>query len=113
LDGLDRLIERLPAERPYARSVYFGYHLLFREPRFRERAEAALHAAGIETRPFFSLIPAQAPYRDMGYSAGDTPVAADLLSRGLYVSNSPDLTVDDRELIAGTLRQLARAEGLG
>ena len=49
----------------------------------------------------------------MGYSAGDTPVAADLLSRGLYLSNSPDLTVDDRELIAGALRQLARAEGLG
>ena len=48
----------------------------------------------------------------MGYSAGDTPVAADLLSRGLYVSNSPDLTVGDRGLIADTLRQLARAEGL-
>jgi perosamine synthetase len=112
LDGLDRLIERLPSERPYARSVYFGYHLLFREPRFRERAEAALHVAGIETRPFFSLIPAQAPYRDMGYSAGDTPVAADLLSRGLYVSNSPDLTVEERGLIADTLRQLARVEGL-
>ncbi len=112
LGGLDRMIERLPAERPYARSVYFGYHLLFREPQLRERAEAALHAAGIETRPFFSLIPAQAPYRDLGYSPADTPVAADLLSRGLYVSNSPDLTADERELIAGTLRQLARAEGL-
>lgn len=112
LEGLDRLIERLPVERPYARSVYFGYHVLFREPRLRQRAEAALHAAGIETRPFFSLIPAQAPYRDMGYSAGDTPVAADLLARGLYVSNSPDLTAEERELIAGTLRQLARVEGL-
>ena len=112
LGGLDRMIERLPTERPYARSVYFGYHLLFREPQLRERAEAALHAAGIETRPFFSLIPAQAPYRDLGYSPADTPVAADLLSRGLYVSNSPDLTAGERELIAGTLRQLARAEGL-
>jgi len=112
LGGLDRMIERLPAERPYARSVYFGYHLLFREPQLRGRAEAALHAAGIETRPFFSLIPAQAPYRDLGYSPADTPVAADLLSRGLYVSNSPDLTAGERELIAGTLRQLARAEGL-
>jgi perosamine synthetase len=112
LTGLDRLIERLPSERPYARSVYFGYHLLFREPGLRERAEAALHTAGIETRPFFSLIPAQAPYRDMGYSAGDTPVAADLLSRGLYVSNSPDLTDDERGLIVDTLREVARAEGL-
>ena len=112
LTGLERMIERLPSERPYARSVYFGYHVLFREPRIRDRAEAALHAAGIETRPFFSLIPAQAPYRDMGYSAGDTPVAADLLARGLYVSNSPDLTPDDRGLIADTLRALARSEGL-
>jgi hypothetical protein len=48
----------------------------------------------------------------LGYSPADTPVAADLLSRGLYVSNSPDLTAGERELIAGTLRQLARAEGL-
>jgi len=112
LSGLDRMIERLPSERPYARSVYFGYHVLFREPRVRDRAEAALHAAGVETRPFFSLIPAQAPYRDMGYSAGDTPVAADLLARGLYVSNSPDLSPDDRGLIADTLRTVARSEGL-
>lgn len=112
LTGLDRMIERLPGERPYARSVYFGYHLLFREPRLRERAETAFHTAGIETRPFFSLIPAQAPYRDMGYSPADTPVAADLITRGLYVSNSPDLSAVERELIAATLRDVARAERL-
>lgn len=112
LAGLDRMIERLPAERPYARSVYFGYHLLFRAPELRERAEAALHTAGIETRPFFSLIPDQPPYREMGYGAAETPIAADLLSRGLYVSNSPDLTAEERELIAGTLRHLAGALGL-
>jgi perosamine synthetase len=112
LGGLERMIARLPRERPYARSVHFGYELLFRSPRLCERAEAALHAAGIETRPFFSLIPSQAPYRDMGYRADDTPVAADLITRGLYVSNSPDLTDGDRELIAGTLRGVARAERL-
>jgi len=112
LKGLERMIERLPAERSYARSVYFGYDLLFREARVCKRADAALHAAGIETRPFFSLIPSQAPYRDMGYSATDTPVAGDLITRGLYVSNSPDLTAGDRELIAETLRSVARSEGL-
>jgi perosamine synthetase len=112
LKGLGRMIERLPAERPYARAVYFGYDLLFREASLCQRADAALHAAGIETRPFFSLIPAQAPYRDMGYSATDTPVAADLITRGLYVSNSPDLTPGERELIAETLRSVARSEGL-
>jgi len=112
LSRLSRMIERLPAERPYARSVYFGYHVLFREARICARADAALHAAGIETRPFFSHIPAQAPYRDMGYRVEDTPVAADLITRGLYVTNSPALTAEERGLIVDTLAGVARAEGL-
>lgn len=112
LGGLERMIERLPGERSYARSVYFGYDLLFRAPGVCARAQAALHVAGIETRPFFSHIPAQAPYRDLGYHAADTPVAGDLITRGLYLSNSPDLTAEDRALIVDTLRAVARAEGM-
>jgi perosamine synthetase len=112
LAHLSRMIERLPGERPYARSVYFGYHVLFREARICERADAALHAAGIETRPFFSHIPAQAPYREMGYRIEDTPVAADLITRGLYVTNSPALTGEERGLIVDTLVDVAREEGL-
>ena len=112
LRGLDGLIARLPAERPWAESVYFGYHLLFRSPALRTRAEAALNAAGIETRPFFSHIPAEEPYRSLGYAAADTPVAADLIARGCYVSNAPDLSADDKQLVVETLRAVARAEGL-
>ncbi len=112
LAPLTGLIERLPSERPWARAVYFGYHMLFRTADFRQRAELALRAAGIETRPFFSLITDQAPYRGRGFDPTDTPVAADLLARGLYVSNSPDLTVDDRSLIVDTLAAAARAAGV-
>jgi perosamine synthetase len=110
LAGLEGLIERLPAERPYARAVPFGYHMLFRTARLRQRAEAALHAASIETRPFFSLITEQAPYRDIGFAPDDTPIAADLAARGLYVSNSPDLTAEDKALIVNTLHGVARAQ---
>ena len=112
LSPLSGLIERLPSERPYARAVHFSYHMLFRAAALRQRAEAALHAAGIETRPFFSLITEQAPYRSMGFSPADTPIAADLVARGLYVSNSPDLAADDKALIVDTLRGVARAEGV-
>src|SRR5262249_59037730 len=112
LSRLSRMIERLPGERPYARSVYFGYHVLFREARICARADAALQAAGIETRPLFSHIPAQAPYRDMGYPVEDTPVAADLITRGLYVTNAPALTAEERGLIVDTLPGVAREEGL-
>jgi perosamine synthetase len=113
LAGLDGLIERRQAERAWASAAPFGFHMLFRTAGLRQRAESALHAAGIETRPFFSLITAEEPYRSMGYAPDDTPVAADLVARGLYVSASPDLTADDRTHIADTLRAVARAEGLG
>lgn len=109
LASLDGLIEQLPSERPYARAVPFAYHILFRRAALRKRAEAALHAAGVETRSFFSLIPDQAPYRALGFDPGETPVAVDLFARGLYVSNSPDLTADDKALIVETLRAVARA----
>jgi perosamine synthetase len=113
LAGLDGLIERRPTERAWASAAPFGYHMLLRTAGLRQRAEVALHAAGIETRPFFSLITAEEPYRSMGYAPDDTPIAADLVARGLYVSASPDLTADDRQHIADTLRAVARAEGLG
>ena len=86
--------------------------MLFRTATLRQQAEAALHAAGVETRPFFSLITDQAPYRALGFDPADTPVAADLVARGLYVSNSPDLTAEDRALIVETLRAVARAGGV-
>lgn len=107
LAGLNGLIERLPSERPYARAVPFAYHIVFRSVALRERAEAALHAAGIETRPFFSLINDQPPYRALGLESSETPVAADIFARGLYISNSPNLTADDKSLIVETLRVMA------
>ncbi len=108
LAGLGTLIERLPSEQPYARAVHFAYHMLFRSAALRRRAETALQAAGIETRPFFSLITDQPPYRARGFDPADTPVAADLVARGLYASNSPDLTADDKALIVETLGKAAK-----
>jgi len=112
LSDLGGLIEQVPSERPYARAVYFGYHMLFRTASLRQGAEAALHAAGVETRPFFSLITDQAPYRALGFDPAETPIAADLASRGLYVSNSPDLTAEDRTLVVETLTGVARTLGV-
>lgn len=109
LAGLDKLIARLPSDRPWARSAPFAYHLLFRSSAFKARAEVALQKAGVETRPFFSLINDQPPYRALGYDASDTPVAADIFARGLYVSNSPTLTREEKDLIVETLRAVSRA----
>jgi perosamine synthetase len=104
LRDLDHCIERLPGEAAWATAAPFAYHILFRTADLKIRANEALHAAGVETRPFFSLASAEAPYRALGYDPGDTPVAADVLARGLYVSCSPDLSEEDRALIVEVLR---------
>ncbi len=104
LADLTDSIERLPGEAPYAATAPFAYHMLFRTARHRQQAEHALHEAGVETRPFFSLISGEGPYRALGYEPSDTPVAADVLARGLYVSCSPDLSESDRGLIVEAVR---------
>src|SRR5215831_1423233 len=112
LAPLRGLLDRLPSEQPSQRAVPFAYHLLFRRAEFRDAADEALHAASIETRPFFSLINDQPPYRALGFDLADTPVAADVFSRGLYISNSPDLTGDERALVVETLTGVARTLGV-
>jgi perosamine synthetase len=99
LSGLEEIIERLPSEQSYASASFFAYHMLFRSAALRDRAEAAFHEAGVETRPFFSVISDQPPYRARGYRA-------EIFSRGLYVSNSPDLTAADKDLIVEVLWSL-------
>jgi perosamine synthetase len=107
LGGLDAVIAALPFERPWARSAWFSYWILFRTAALRERADARLQAAGVETRPFFSLINAEGPYRALGYTTDETPVAADVFARGLYVSNAPSLAKDEQDLIVTALEGLA------
>jgi perosamine synthetase len=106
LGGLEGIVERLPAERPDVQCSFFAYHLLFRTSELKALAQAAFHQAGVETRPFFSLIPDQPPYRALGYEGAATPRAADLFARGLYVSNSPDLGAAEKTLIVHTLRSI-------
>jgi len=112
LAPLRGLIERVPSEQSSQRAAPFAFHLLFHRAEFRDAADEALHAASIETRPFFSLINDQPPYRALGFDPGDTPVAADVFSRGLYISNSPDLTGDERALVVETLTGVARTLGV-
>jgi perosamine synthetase len=108
LAGLDSAIAALPSEQPWARSAWFAYWMLFRTAELRARADERLHAAGVETRPFFSLINDQPPYRALGYDPADTPIAADVFARGLYVSNAPSLGKEEKDLIVATIEGLAR-----
>lgn len=100
-----RGVAPLPPEGRGFRTVYFSYPLIFESAALRRRAESALRAAGVETRPLFSLIPDQPCYRRLGYGTKDVPRAAALHRRAIYVSNAPGLTPHQQDLIIRTVRR--------
>ena len=58
-----------PVDLPDCRSVFFSNWLVFHTPAQAAAARAALERDGVETRPFFSLMPDHEPYRSLGYQA--------------------------------------------
>lgn len=96
-------IESLPREQGYARSVYFSYYLQMRNKGLTDKVQRFVEGAGIETRPFFCVIPEQHPYREMGYTAKGLKNALVAFEKGFYVSNSPSLTQEEKEYIAKSI----------
>jgi perosamine synthetase len=89
----------LPVEKPYARNVYWMYHLRLKG-RFaarRDEVMARLKAAGIETREGFIPYNMQQTFIERGLTAlGDCPRANDVALRGFYLPSGPAL--NERQL---------------
>jgi perosamine synthetase len=94
LAGIDGL--QLPAEEPWARSVYWMYGLVLDERLGLDAAELArrLKARGVDTRPFFLGMHEQPVLRRRGlFAAGERyPVAERLARQGLYLPSGLGLT---------------------
>ncbi len=96
----------LPAEAPWAESVYWMYSVLI-EDRFgltRDAVMDALRARGIETRPFFVPLHRLPPYE----SGEPRPVAEEIARGGVNLPSGPTLTDADIERVCGALAGLAR-----
>ncbi len=96
-------IASLPVELSYAKSVYFSYYIKMRNKKLRNKMQRFLGDRGIETRPFFCIIPEQRPYREMGYTAKGLKNAFDAFDKGFYTSNSPSLTQKEKAYIAESI----------
>jgi perosamine synthetase len=86
---------QLPVERPWATNSYWMYGILVRAGAALERdaLASALHADGIDTRPFFRPMHVQPALERYGIEASGTyPVSLDLASRGLYLPSGSGLT---------------------
>ena len=102
---LNDLDIELPTEKSYAFNVFYVYHIITKGRRQKEKAVEHLENKGIETRPLLSFIPTQPPYQHLGYNPNDYPVAKKANENGFYVSNSPQLSQDELNYIASTLRK--------
>ena len=100
-------IESLPDEQGYAKSVYFSYYLQMRNNKLRDEMQGFLEKIGIETRPFFCVIPEQPPYREMGYTVKGLKNASKAFEKGFYISNSPSLAQEERTYIAESIKKRA------
>lgn len=99
-------IKFLPSELSYGRSVYFSYYVQMTDEKLRDKTKGFLEKMGIETRPFFCLIPDQPPYRKMGYNIKNLQTAVTAFNRGFYISNSPALTREEKEFIIDSFKKV-------
>jgi perosamine synthetase len=103
----DNLI--LPAEKPWAKNVYWMTSVVLEESFTRSRDEtmAALAEKGIETRPFFYPMHITPMYKSLA-NGREFPVADRLAARGMNLPSSALLTYDDVLYVSNTLRSLVR-----
>lgn len=103
----------LPAEKSYAKNVYWMYGLVLSEETkiSKEDVMNQLKDRGIETRSFFIPMHRQPVYHNKTVDnapdcTGHYPVAEKISERGFYLPSSSDLTDKEIEFICSTLKEI-------
>ena len=100
LAGTDVVV---PAERPGDRHVYHVFAVRLRD---RDRRRAHLEARGVQTGVHYPIpVHLQPAYRDLGYTAGDFPVAERAAGEVLSLPIYPELTPAQVDFVASCLRE--------
>jgi perosamine synthetase len=102
----------LPAEKEWAKNVYWMYAIVIRDEFGLSRDElmARLAEKEIETRAFFIPMHLQPCFRNMGLFEGESyPIAEELGRRGLFLPSSTGLTLDQKTYICDTIKEIQRA----
>lgn len=107
LSGLEEI--HLPVERPYAKNVYWMYHIVLtaRLARDRDLVMEKLQDLGIETRPSFIPYNLQEMFVSKGLTRPELcPVANRIAEGGFYLPSSPDLTEDETRFVTLQLKHI-------
>lgn len=100
----------LPRERERSRHVYHAYVVRLRH---RDQWRHVLTEAGVQTGVHYPVpVHLQPAYRDLGYAAGDFPIAEQAATEVLSLPIFPELTDEQIATIAQVLRAPIAAEAL-
>jgi perosamine synthetase len=102
---------QLPVEKPYARNVFWMYHIVLRGFSRDERDAVIrdLSSRGIETRPAFIPYNQQEIFVQKNMTHPDAcPVANCIADSGLYLPSSPNLTEDEVQYVCRELKDALR-----
>lgn len=98
----------LPIEKPYARNVFWMYHVVLKDEfsSCRDRVMRQLSAADVETRPCFIPYNLQQAFIQKGLTHPELCPVANRLSRGgVYLPSSPDLSEDQIAYVSSQLKR--------
>ena len=103
---------RLPAEKGYAKNVYWMYGIVIDPEKFgttRDELKNKLKSKGIDTRYFFKPMHSQKVLKRFDISSkGDYPVAEHLSRNGLYLPSGPGLKKGDIKYISRAIKKIHR-----
>jgi len=104
---------QLPIEKPYARNVYWMYHVVlhdeFGPP--REVLRKNLEALGVETREAFIPYNRQEIFIKRGWvKEEECPVANYVAMNGLYLPSGPKLKKEEQDYIIDAIRDIQKHE---
>lgn len=103
---------KLPAEKPWAKNVYWMYSILIEDSSgiSRDELQMKLKAVGIDTRAFFFPMHWQPAFNDLGLFQGESyPVSEDISRKGMYLPSGCGLKAEEIKWVCTTLKKILAA----
>jgi len=100
---------RLPAQKEWAKNVYWMYSILIQDEFgiSRDELQAKLKESGVDTRAFFIPMHQQPAFGNLGLFEGESyPVSEEISRRGMYLPSGSGLQEEEIEFVCATLKQI-------
>jgi perosamine synthetase len=106
---------RLPAQKEWAKNVYWMYSILIQDEFgiSRDELQAKLKGSGVDTRSFFIPMHQQPAFGNLGLFEGESyPVSEEISKRGMYLPSGSGLTEEEIGQVSTTLKRIRESTAI-